>query len=188
MIMNLLKLVIIPVISIHLVYSGTAECREYYLTPGTDIPLISAGVLFLSGGYYLGYKQEPLSEDEINSSDRDDVNPFDRPATYNYSKTGDKWSDYTRDILVLSPAILAGFDEPGNELYIVAVMYLEPIAIEEGLTGIVKSAADRKRPYVYNRDLPLEKKINKDPTRSFYSGHISTAFNSVVFFSTVFPD
>lgn len=181
-------IILIFFITVHLFNPGTVKCAEYSLSLATDIPLVSAGIITLSFGKYLGDKQEPLTDKEINSSDRDDVNPFDRSATYNYSKTGDKWSNYTRNILVFSPAVFAGFDEPRSDFHIIAVMYLESIAIEEGLTSIVKSAADRKRPYVYNSDVPLEKKTNKDSTRSFYSGHTSTAFNSAVFISTVFSD
>jgi membrane-associated phospholipid phosphatase len=67
-------------------------------------------------------------------------------------------------------------------------MYIESIVIESGLNGIVKSTVGRKRPYVYNPDIPVEKKTGTDAVRSFYSGHTSTAFNSAVFLSVVFSD
>ena len=182
------KLIIVSVISFCLGNTNSSVCGEYYLSLQVDIPLISAGAVSLAGGHYFGNKQNALTAGEISSSDRKEVNSFDRPATCNYSETSDKWSDYTMNVLFASPVLLAGFEEPRNDIFIIAVMYLESIALESGLCSIVKSTADRRRPYVYNDDVPLEKKTDKNSARSFYSGHTSSAFNSAVFLSTVFSD
>ncbi|MCU0821478.1 MAG: phosphatase PAP2 family protein [Spirochaetes bacterium] len=71
-------------------------------------------------------------------------------------------------------------------------MYLEVFTIQQGSAGIVKSSANRMRPFMYNDEVSYEIKKNAakdgDANRSFYSGHSSTAFSSVVFCAKVFDD
>jgi membrane-associated phospholipid phosphatase len=160
----------------------------YKLSYETDLSLAGIGLASQIGSYFLGKHQDSLTRNEIQSLSRSDVNRFDRSATYNWSATSDKWSNYTVYALIACPAFLLAGDEPRSDAPVLGIMYIESIVIESGLTGVVKSAVGRKRPYVYNPDVPPEKKTGKDAVRSFYSGHTATAFNSAVFLSIVFSD
>ncbi len=171
-----------------LAFPGVSYSQVYNLSYETDVPMISLGVALLGGRYFLEKEQEPLSEKEILTADRSDVNRFDRPATHNWSEKSDRWSDYTLFALMAGQLVLFSFKEPRNDILIITVMYLESLTIETGMTGIFKSAINRKRPYVYNEDVPLDKKRNKYSVKSFYSGHAASAFNSTVFLGTVFSD
>ena len=165
-----------------------AYSQVYRISYGTDIPLAITGLTFLAGAYYADSKLTPLDQNEIDSADKNEINKFDRTATDNWSKKSDRISDYTDYLLIASPALLTAFSEIRNDLLIIAVMYAETLAIENGLTGIVKAAVKRKRPYVYNEDVPAHEKLNTYSKRSFYSGHTCSAFSSAVFLSTVYSE
>ena len=49
---------------------------------------------------------EPLTTEQVIALDRNDVNAFDRPATYNFSETADAVSDVTGIVCSLLPATL----------------------------------------------------------------------------------
>jgi len=70
----------------------------------------------------------------------------------------------------------------------VAVMYCETMALGVVLPAIAKSGAQRIRPFVYNPDVPLAKKLDLDPKGSFFSRHTTLAFASAVFLCTVYDD
>jgi membrane-associated phospholipid phosphatase len=182
------KIIIQAIFLLNLYRSVFASADVYQLNFRTDLILAGTGIATLTGAYFSGNRQDALSVKDIQSLSRSDVNAFDRSATYNWSEGSAKWSTYTVTSLIASPLILLADKEPRRDFLIITVMYIESITIESGLNGIVKSSAGRKRPYVYNPDVPDGKKTGKDAVRSFYSGHSSTAFNSAVFLSTVFSD
>ena len=53
---------------------------------------------------------------------------------------------------------------------------------------LTKGSIERFRPYAYNPDAPMVKKLTSDTRKSFFSGHTTTAFASAVFLSTVYSD
>ncbi|MCX8124856.1 MAG: phosphatase PAP2 family protein, partial [Spirochaetes bacterium] len=126
--------------------------------------------------------------DEIHSMSRDDVNWFDRPATYNWSSRYDTMSDVTRDFAFIMPLSLLFSDFVRSDIATVSVMYIETYLIANGITGCLKSITERPRPYVYNKYVNDDTKMTRDAIRSFPSGHTNTAFFSAVFFATVFSD
>jgi len=58
----------------------------------------------------------------------------------------------------------------------------EGLALTSGLTTLAKSSFKRTRPFVYNEQILLEKKLNKKARKSFFSGH--TSANAFLFFAT----
>ncbi|UCF64870.1 MAG: phosphatase PAP2 family protein, partial [bacterium] len=67
-----------------------------------------------------------------------------------------------------------------------SVMYLQTVMFANFIPMVSKGRVKRIRPYVYNENAPLEKKLETDAQLSFYSGHTTNAFASAVFFSTTF--
>jgi membrane-associated phospholipid phosphatase len=70
----------------------------------------------------------------------------------------------------------------------VTVMYLETLSFVGGASMLSKGTIERYRPFIYNPDVPLSKKLNSDAKMSFFSNHTATAFASAVFISTVYGD
>ena len=130
----------------------------------------------------------PFTLDEINALSRDDVNSFDRGATYNWSPAAGNASDILAAALILSPGLLAFSDEVRNDFTPVLTMYFQTLILAEVLPLTIKGITQRTRPFVYNEDTPIEEKETQNARRSFFSGHTSVAFAMAVFLSTVYSD
>jgi len=130
----------------------------------------------------------PFTLDEINALNRDDVNKFDRSATYNWSPAAGNASDILAAALILSPALLALSNEVRNDFTPVLTMYFQTLILAAALPLTLKGITQRTRPFAYNEDAPLEEKKSQNAKRSFFSGHPSVAFAMAVFLSTVYSD
>jgi membrane-associated phospholipid phosphatase len=130
----------------------------------------------------------PFTLDEINALNRDNVNTFDRGATYNWSPAAANASDILATALILSPALLAFSEEVRNDFTPVLTMYFQTLILAEALPLTLKGITRRTRPFVYNEDTPVEEKQTQNAKRSFFSGHTSVAFAMAVFLSTVYGD
>lgn len=116
------------------------------------------------------------------------VPAFDRIATRWWSPTAGRWSDVTMFAAGLMPlALLAetGDDLAAGEL---AVMYLQTMALQQTVVGVLKVQAGRLRPFTYNQDprIPEDLQRSAYARRSFPSGHTATAFAGAVFTSEVY--
>ncbi len=131
---------------------------------------------------------EPLTDSDLAGLSRNDVNPIDRPATYNLSDKADKASDDIKNALLVSPVLFTLWQETRCDLLTVAILYAESYYLTTNVTELLKSSTARKRPYVYNPDVPAEDKKTVSAQKSFPSGHVSSSFMAAVFFSTVFTD
>ena len=129
-----------------------------------------------------------LTLDEINALNRDDVNKFDRGATYNWLPAAGNASDILAAALILSPTLLAFSEEVRNDFTPVLTMYFQTLILAEALPLTLKGITQRTRPFAYNEDTPLEEKQTQNAKRSFFSGHTSVAFAMAVFLSTVYSD
>jgi membrane-associated phospholipid phosphatase len=67
-----------------------------------------------------------------------------------------------------------------------AVVMLEALLVAQALTQLTKVAAGRYAPFVYDPTVPDEVRRNADSTRSFFSGHTTTAFTMASAFTTTF--
>ena len=151
-------------------------------------------IIFLSGmglgmiGLTINDDIEPLTLNEINALNRDDINNFDRGATYNWSPDAGTASDILLTATILAPALLAFSDEVRNYFTPVLTMYFQTLILAETLPLMLKGITQRTRPFVYNEDAPIQPKETQNAKRSFFSGHTSTAFAMAVFLSTVYGD
>lgn len=150
--------------------------------------LYLSGIGFTTGvlGKYLNQELVPLTAEEVNSLSRNEINKFDRPATYQYSENAARLSDVLVGVSVLLPVTLFTQDRIQQEWKTVSVMYLETLMFSNFVPLVSKGRVKRVRPYVYNEEVPMEKKLDKNALRSFYSGHTTNAFASAVFISTVY--
>ena len=130
----------------------------------------------------------PFTLDEISALNRNDVNKFDRSATYNWSTTSAQTTDFLAAALILSPTALAFSDEIRNDFTPVLTMYFQTLILSETLPLVLKGITRRTRPFAYNENAPLEDKQTPNARRSFFSGHTSVAFAMAVFLSTVYSD
>ena len=173
-----------------------AQDRPFpYELNNKDLLLLPLGLGMTLFGESLCDNYRTITYEEIASLDRNDVNAFDRSATYNWSPQWDGRSDRFRDVMVYSSLFLLAvpplFHAKLSEVGIVATMFIESSLFLTGFTYLTKATVGRKRPYVYNTDLSIEERYamgGNDAYFSFYSGHTAAAFAVATFLSKVMTD
>lgn len=161
--------------------------RDFFFIP------LSLGMTVL--GKSICDNHDPISLEEINLLDRNDVNGFDRAATYNWSPEWGERSDQFRDVLFYSSIFLLSipplFHAKLSDTATVAVMFIETTLFMNGLTYLTKAAVGRIRPYLCNTSLSAEERYamgGNDAYFSFFSGHTVAAFTAATFLSKVMTD
>lgn len=166
----------------------------YEKSSRTDIPIMFGAVGGLGFGNYLSKNLKPLTPEELGILRQQNVLFFDRWACKIFSPKADDLSDVFLGVSVLSPLLmLASTSMDKDQKWTHVLMYLETEILTLGVTEITKNITKRIRPYAYNPDVPLEEKVFSTGTRkSFFSGHTSMSFASVVFlaqtYASIHPD
>ncbi len=159
----------------------------YALKTGRETTLLGMGAVSLGASVALGHAIDPLTATEIATLNRNDINAFDRQAIDHWSTTAARLSDATLAGSVGLAVVLAAGTKPMQQDFkTVGIMYIETMLLANGIERSVKGITQRTRPYVYNPDVPLEKKLDRDSRESFFSGHATNAFASAVFAGEVF--
>lgn len=153
-----------------------------------DLPLLIA-----SGGSYvlaneLDRGRTELSAERAAALHPESINRFDRIATSRYSPAAKEASEAMMGVFSVAPFALMLDGRARSDWAILGLMYLETRAIAFYLPDVVKSRADRLRPFVYNDDLSYEEKVESNPGGSFFSTQSTTAFATAAFLATVFSD
>ncbi len=97
-------------------------------------------------------------------------------------------SDILYGAAAVAPFALFANETMRNEWRTITLMYIETWSFIGGTSMLSKGLVERYRPYVYNPNVPLDKKLNSDAKMSFFSNHTTAAFASAVFLSTVYSD
>lgn len=160
--------------------------QPYEFSTSKDAYIIGLGVPLALFGYSMDLSVEPLSKSEIDKLNHMDVNPIDRIATYNYSERSAQLSDILIYTCLASPLTLLFSDKIRRDANIVYGMYAQALVFGVSLPLLSKGIFRRVRPYAYHPDVPQDKKLSADARKSFFSGHTSIAFTSMVFLSTVY--
>lgn len=159
----------------------------FRLEKKTDIVLLTTGIALSGAGIYATQQQKPLEEAAILALDKNDIRPrFDRSATGYWSPSVHRASDIGLGLSGFSSATLCFRQVPKKNWFCLGVMGAETFFWTYGLTTVSKSISQRTRPFVYNSEVPLAEKLQKDARHSFFSGHTSVAAASCVFASEVY--
>lgn len=173
-----------------------AQNNEFpYELKKLDYALVGFSAFSKYYAYYLEENQVRMTVEELLTLDRSDINAFDRPATERWNNDLGEISDFTRNILLVAPASIFAFQTVNKDwknAFIYGFMYFETSLLTWGLTDLTKVTVKRKRPYLYNTNIPIEERIEKindeNVFDSFYSGHTAIAFAAATFFSKTFTD
>lgn len=158
----------------------------YSFDADDEVILFSAGVtLGIVDNLLLKHRKE-ISIEELNQFSRENINSFDRIATYNWSPLANTLSDIILTTMIASPLLLLSSSEVHDNLGSFANMYVQNVMFSYSLIYLAKSSVNRPRPYVYNELVPNEEKTDISSTYSFFSGHSTLAFSSAVFVSTLY--
>jgi membrane-associated phospholipid phosphatase len=151
-----------------------------------DGALIVVGVPLAAVGITLDRSVTPLTLDEVDNLNRDDIFLPDRFVTSNYSPDASHLSDILLYTCMLSPTLLLISKPIRNDIPVIAGMYLQSLILGVAFPAFSKGGFQRIRPYAYNPDVPMEIKLRSETKRSFFSGHTTVSFASTVFLSSVY--
>ncbi len=140
---------------------------------------VSAGV-----SLQLNKSNSGLTAAEISLLKKSSINKFDRGATENYSHKLNLAGDFAVVGLAAASALAQGLAcyraDKRNEYrlkhaLVVGAMFLETNILTYFGTEAIKSSVNRTRPFVYNPNVDVEKKLDSDARKSFFSRHTSLA-------------
>ena len=155
---------------------------------------------YILGGSFLSWGTSRFLKgqaDKITLADLPQRNPenlwgIDKGATRNNSEDAKKFSDvflYTSFLLPFSHYSGVKCRKQG---FVIAGMALETFFINDAITNTIKALTKRFRPFTYNPDVSVEKKLDPGARFSFVSGHSSNAaalgFFSAKVYSDLYPD
>jgi membrane-associated phospholipid phosphatase len=162
--------------------------HPYKLCLKADIPVTAIGI---GGTIYGVTRREGKSNFDsvyVLSLHPSQLPRMDRDVT----KQNNELASKTSDVLLVSGFVLPwflAFDKGvRSDLGTVSLMYLETMAITGMGYWLSAGLIDKARPYVYNKDVPLERRISKHSKDSFYGGHVSVTAAGTFFIAKVFND
>ncbi len=151
-----------------------------------DQPICLGTLVVLGASYFVGTSWKLPPEASIATLNRNNVNIFDRSATYMHSKQAGTASDVFLYSSIGMP-LLHLFNKNCRKDYgKIAALNAEVLVMDLSVTQLFKVTVRRKRPLLYNPSIPLSTKYTKDNFTSFFSGHTSTVAAMSYCFATVF--
>ena len=166
--------------------------KVYKVNLRFDIPFTVVAHATSFWGFATVNGKPPLDSLSIIALDANDINKFDRSATWQdaeFAPTARRLSDVTLVLSNMLPFMLM-FDESIRQDWgDVLLLYLETQAIVGNLYswGCVVHV-DRIRPLVYNEDVAWEERSGTRTKNAFYSGHTSLSASASFFAAKVYCD
>lgn len=161
----------------------------YKLKPAIDFPVTVALMPLNLAGLRALRDKPHLDSAEVAGLRPEDVNKFDRGATHNFSHSRySKFSDAALFISLGAPFLMAINKNVRKDALKIGFLYIETMALMGNAYVWGVSAFHRKRPYVYNPDIPLREKLGRGTTNSFFAGHPAAAACAAFFAAKVFND
>ncbi len=164
----------------------------YELSLKKDLILFGGGAIGQVGSIILSAEIDNFSAEELELLNANDINSFDRRATKYYSLRAQKNSDILLNSSFFYPLLFLIDDKGRNGFLEIGVLTLESFLVNASITSLTKVAVERTRPFAYNSDAPLDKRIKANSKLSFFSGHTSStavlSFFSAKVFSDYYPD
>ncbi len=173
--------------------AATRDSSILQLKLHRELALGSLGVVSAGSSFLTGRNMPGLSVAQINALDPNSVPACDRRSIGNYSHSAAISSDVMLYGSMIVPGLLLMADPAVRKQPLKpAVIMSEIFVVNYGLTSLAKELAGRTRPYAYNPLVPIEKRMQRDARRSFYSGHTSTSaamsFGYATLWSSYHPD
>lgn len=139
-------------------------------------------------GFHLIQNKDYLTEAEVNALDKNDVWKIDRWAAGNYNPNHDELSYIPFYASFALPLAFLPSDAERHNFGQIAVLFVETMATTGAAFTITAGAIDKPRPLVYNENIAMSERTDKDAQRSFIGGH-SAATSAALFFSAkIFND
>lgn len=173
--------------------------QPYSLDWNREAWIGGAGLAVMAADLGLNLSMRPLTENQIAQLNDRTIPWLDRVAVYRSSPAAGlrsdiaQWSAFTMTGVVAGGLLLRSWrqdDHPAffREGFVLATLLIETNLLALDGTYLLKGSVRRPRPYVFNPDVPPERKRSAEDRRSFFSGHTSLAAANSFFAATVFSD
>lgn len=173
---------------IFLLCASTASAQQrspYYLSLKRDLLYGGAAAGSVALGEVLRTRTPDIVLADLKLGN---IPSFDLAATRNSSTSARAASDNALYASSGLPLLLLAGRDSRQDAGKLAVLFAETMALNQGLTNIVKSSAKRPRPYVFDENLDPATIIRSNDRASFLSGHTSTSAAAGFFFARTFAD
>ncbi len=172
--------------------ADSLDQKVYKINLRIDIPVTVVGHATSFWGFGTVNAKPPLDSLSIIALDANDINKFDRSATWQdaeFAPTARRLSDATLALSNMLPFLLM-FDESIRQDWgDVLLLFLETQAIVGNLySWACVVHVDRIRPLVYNEDVPWAERSGTRTKNAFYSGHTSLSASASFFAAKVYCD
>jgi membrane-associated phospholipid phosphatase len=166
--------------------------KVYHVNHSVDIPITILSSATAFGGFIVVDKKSPLDSLTIIGLDANDINRFDRSATWQdaeFAPVARRISDATLGFSNIMPFFLFLDEKIRQDWRDVLLLYLQTQAIVGNLYSWGSVVwVDRIRPLVYNPDVPWDERADKRTKNAFYSGHTSMTTSASFFTAKVYCD
>ncbi len=162
--------------------------NTYNLSYATDIPIGAIAIGTNIPPLFLKKNKPVLTEPQIQELNANHIWKLDRFVTKQWNTKAAISSDVFMIGSMVLPSLLLINKQVRSEAGVITLMYAETWLLNAGITNLTKELFKRKRPFVYNPNAPLSKKMKADATSSFFSGHTSFAASSSFFMAKVYAD
>lgn len=166
-------------------YAQTFQ-SPFKLSFGIDLPISINAVGIAAGSHIIGFNKQLPTEQSILLLNRNAINKFDRGATFQYSRTAGYASDGCMYLSMGLPLLHLANPNARKDFGKITVMWAEVFVLNYALTNLLKETVARKRPLLYNPEVPMDRKLKRDNFKSFFSGHTSTTASMSFFFAYTF--
>jgi membrane-associated phospholipid phosphatase len=165
-----------------------AQRSPYHTRWKTDLPFTAAGIGLSAYGLKLIGDKNGLSQADLVSLSRSDINRFDRFSAGWYSESADKNSYYPFFGSFAMPVMILLDGKVNDKTGQVLGLYVETMAVTATLYSLSAGTIRRNRPYTYGTEAPLKDRTKNGATRSFYAGHVAATSSAAFFAAKVFSD
>jgi len=173
--------------------SGAEDKKVYHLNYKIDVPIIVGNYALNFYGLKLIKDKPPLTYEEVNTLNKDDIWKFDRRAveqTHTHDERARTVSDIGLWVGYCLPFLLVIDNEIRSRWYDVLLLYLQAQSINYTVYAFGGPVfTSRVRPLVYYEETSLDYKLSNDGTTdSFFSGHSSMVAGASFFMAKVLDD
>jgi hypothetical protein len=162
------------------------KCDMYNINKKIDVPIATVGFVGTGYGLYKRFKKPDSDSAVIASLSTDHMNKWDKGATQSYNKG--RVSDALFVLGVTSPWVLYSDKQIKHDNRVITMMYLQTVGISAAGYALTAGTVDKYRPYAYNCNAPMKRRMSSHAKNSFYCGHPSVMAAGAFFTAKVYSD
>lgn len=183
-------------LSFFILYSGLAQSPEerksvYRIKLWIDAPIIVGGMVSNYFGVRTLKGKEGLDSATAVSLSPENINAFDRGASKQDPSNAERamlLSDISLGSTFIFPSLLLLDKDIRHDGLKVGVVFLTTMSAMSNVYSWGVGHIDKYRPYVYNPEESLSRRMRRGSRNSFYGGHAAAAASVSFFAAKVFHD